>query len=195
MPALLLPGEPAPIRLTNTVWAERGRLHDDLETVDDLRVWLATLDPDAVGAEIGEADLERFRTLRDALRRLAAFLTDDDRPAAASVMREVESAVAEVNRAAAQAPARPLLALDGDRLTRRPGTAAAPADRCLAALAAQAVELFTGPDRERLRACYGPGCVLYFVKDHPRRGWCSAGCGNRARAARHYARHRPSRQD
>jgi predicted RNA-binding Zn ribbon-like protein len=31
---------------------------------------------------------------------------------------------------------------------------------------------------------------LYFVKRHPRREWCSAGCGNRARVARHYHRHR-----
>ena len=36
---------------------------------------------------------------------------------------------------------------------------------------------------------HAPGCVLYFIKDHPRREWCSTACGNRARAARHYARH------
>ncbi|MFH9354859.1 CGNR zinc finger domain-containing protein [Kitasatospora sp. NPDC017646] len=35
-----------------------------------------------------------------------------------------------------------------------------------------------------LRACPGPGCVRFFVKDHPRRGWCGPGCGNRARAGR-----------
>jgi hypothetical protein len=46
------------------------------------------------------------------------------------------------------------------------------------------------PDSPRLRACQAPGCVLYFVKDHPRREWCSTACGNRARAARHYRRHR-----
>ncbi|HEY3005705.1 MAG TPA: CGNR zinc finger domain-containing protein [Kribbellaceae bacterium] len=39
------------------------------------------------------------------------------------------------------------------------------------------------------RACYAPGRVLYFVTGHPRREWCSTACGNRARAARHYARH------
>ncbi|WP_317183827.1 CGNR zinc finger domain-containing protein [Intrasporangium sp.] len=41
-----------------------------------------------------------------------------------------------------------------------------------------------------MRACYGPGCVLYFVREHTRREWCSAGCGNRARVARHYHRTR-----
>lgn len=62
--------------------------------------------------------------------------------------------------------------------------------RTLATITAEAVELFTGERHSRLRACYAPGCVLYFVKDHPRREWCSAACGNRARAARHYRRHR-----
>jgi predicted RNA-binding Zn ribbon-like protein len=59
----------------------------------------------------------------------------------------------------------------------------------LSRIAEQGVELFTGPRRASLRACHAPGCVLYFVRDHPRREWCSAGCGNRARVARHYQRH------
>ena len=58
-------------------------------------------------------------------------------------------------------------------------------------IAEAAVLLFTSPDAGRLRACPGPGCVLYFVRAHPRREWCSAVCGNRARVARHYQRHRP----
>jgi predicted RNA-binding Zn ribbon-like protein len=41
-----------------------------------------------------------------------------------------------------------------------------------------------------LRACGAPGCVLMFVKDHPRREWCSVACGNRARQARLTARRR-----
>lgn len=194
MPALLLPDESAPIRLMNTIWADRARLrHDDLASVDDLRAWLEAIDPASAGAAVDASDLGRFRALRDGLRRLAAFLTEDTRPAAASAIREVEAAVAAVNRSAARAPSRPLLALEGDRLTSRPDDTAAPADRCLASIAAQAIDLFTGPPRADLRACYGPGCVLYFAKDHPRREWCSPGCGNRARAARHYARHRDSR--
>ena len=61
---------------------------------------------------------------------------------------------------------------------------------------AEAVTLFAAPSQPdqpgppQLRACLGPGCVLYFVQQHPRREWCSAGCGNRARVARHYHRHR-----
>src|SRR6266851_2221676 len=46
---------------------------------------------------------------------------------------------------------------------------------------------------DQLRACHAPGCVLYFVKSHPRREWCSVACGNRARAARHYDKIREGR--
>jgi len=42
-------------------------------------------------------------------------------------------------------------------------------------------------------ACGGPGCVPYFTKKDPRRAYCSAGCGNRARVARHYRLHKADR--
>lgn len=190
MPALLHPGEPVPVRLMNTVWADRSSLHDDLATVDDLRAWLTAVDPEHEGAAVDEADLAAFRSLRDALRRLAAFVTEDTREKAASPTAEIAEAVAEANRAVEAAPAWPHLELrDGDLRLSRPGGGSTAA-RSRSSLASQAIAMLTGPGSDELRACYGPGCVLYFVKDHPRREWCSAGCGNRARAARHYARHR-----
>ncbi|WP_338118377.1 CGNR zinc finger domain-containing protein [Streptomyces coryli] len=61
----------------------------------------------------------------------------------------------------------------------------------LAGLAARAaIDLLTGPDRSRLRACPAPRCVQYFLKDAPRQEFCKTACSNRTRAARHYARHR-----
>ena len=59
-------------------------------------------------------------------------------------------------------------------------------DVVLGVIAADAIALVMG-DTE-LRVCVAPRCVLMFVKDHPRREWCSNACGNRARQARHYAR-------
>ena len=136
------------------------------------------------------ADLERFRTLRDALRRLAALLTADDRPAAASATTDAKRAVADVNTAAALAPTSPTLVLRGGTLDQATAGAGTPGDRLLTAIAREAIELFAGAGRAELRACRAPGCVLYFVHDHPRREWCSTACGNRARVARHYDRHR-----
>ncbi len=46
-------------------------------------------------------------------------------------------------------------------------------------------------DPTRIRACAHPDCVLHFydISRKANRRWCSmAGCGNRAKAARHYAR-------
>ena len=60
----------------------------------------------------------------------------------------------------------------------------------LQTLAREGVETLTSPDSPPLRACLASSCVLDFVQKHPRRAWCSAACGNRARAARHYARTR-----
>lgn len=191
MPALLHPDEPVPVRLMNTVWASRSSLHDDLGSVADLRIWLAAVDPEAgPDLPVDEEDLAAFRTLRDALRRLAAVVCADEREKAASPIADAAEAVADVNRAVEAAPTWPLLEMRDGGLQRSRSGGASEAARLLSTVATQAIELLTAPDRPELRACYGPGCVLYFVKDHPRREWCSAACGNRARAARHYARHK-----
>jgi len=183
--AVVLPDEPVPVRLMNTIWADRNGVHDALTTPGDLRAWLAAAYPDD---KVRGADLARFRGLRDALRRLAALLTGDERPAAAATT-DAKRAVAEVNDAAALAPGWPQLVLRGGELRQTTAGPATAGDRLLTSIAHEAIALFTGDDRAELRACHAPGCVLYFVQDHPRRAWCSTACGNRARVARHYERH------
>ncbi len=196
--AVLLPAEPAPVRLMNTIWADRLGVHDVLTTTGNLRAWLAevTAGDDATTPETRrpeDADLQRFRALRDALRLLAAVLTDH-RSSAGSDQAEsdtvaVDRAVAEINRAVRRAPIWPRLVHRDGRFERGVADRADPVRRALSTIALQSIDLLTGPDRVRLRACLAPGCVLYFVQDHPRREWCSAACGNRARVARHYRRH------
>lgn len=177
---VLTPDEPRPVLLMNTVWANRSQIHDDLTTVSGLR--------DFLGVPADQGDLEAFRALRQALRDLAGVLTEDTRAVAQN--RDLERAVAEVNRAARSARQWPQLAVRDGELLRDNESEGPLAVQALASIAAEAVELFTGENRVLLRACYAPGCVLYFVKDHPRREWCSPGCGNRVRAARHYRRNR-----
>lgn len=63
----------------------------------------------------------------------------------------------------------------------------------LAPVAAAAAELLATGDRSRLRRCAAQGCVRWFydVSRNGRRRWCSmARCGNRAKVAAHYRRHR-----
>ena len=180
--------EPRPVLLMNTVRADRGGVHDALTTPAELARWLAAAGVTPAEPSVTDADLHAAVILRDALRRLAALLTDDPRPAARSALADVDAAVTAVNRAAAPAPRAALQVSDGGLGLRLP-PAPADAGAALAVVAAEAVELLTGPGTV-LNACHAPGCVLYFVKDHPRREWCSTACGNRARAARHYRRHR-----
>jgi predicted RNA-binding Zn ribbon-like protein len=188
----LLPDEPLPVRLMNTVWADRRGLHDDLADLEGLRAWVERTG--LAGADaIGPADLSAFRRLRDAARGVAAHVSGDDRPAATAGSPDLASALAALNEDAASCA--PVLVIEeGGGLALRWHPGPRTADRARAELALAAARLLGGDEAAALRACHGPGCVLYFRKDHPRRGWCSAGCGNRARVARHYERHRTRRE-
>ncbi len=187
--ALVLPDEPVPVRLMNTIWADRFGVYDALTTAANLHAWLAAARPDDPVPTPDLGDLERFRALRDGLRRLAALLTSDTRPTAASATTDIDQAVADVNNAAARAPTWPQLAYRDGQLQLTAAGQATATQQALSTIAHQSINLLTGVDRVKLRACHAPGCVLYFVKDHPRREWCSTACGNRTRAARHYQRH------
>jgi predicted RNA-binding Zn ribbon-like protein len=63
------------------------------------------------------------------------------------------------------------------------------------ALALRAIRLLQSDDVDRIGRCSDDACQWVFIdrsRNHSRR-WCSStDCGNRDRAARHYARHRPS---
>jgi predicted RNA-binding Zn ribbon-like protein len=198
----VLPGEPLPVRLLNTLWAERGNLRDDLATPADVLAWLHVN-----GFPTKSADPSRLNAvveLRAALRTVADHLTRDDRVSASPIDSEdlhhpsdprvvaaagdVAAALTLITEHSALAPTGHLALVDGQVRWSVPPPGPAAQD-ALAIIAATAATLFTGPDAARLRACHGPRCVLYFVQDHPRRQWCSLACGNRARAARHYRRH------
>jgi predicted RNA-binding Zn ribbon-like protein len=186
--------EPLPVELMNTIWADRDGVHDALETIDGLDAWLAAIAPRVmVGGATrrpDEAELADFRAVRNGLRALAAEQTHDERPMAVASDRDRAAAISSLNDAVAAAPSWSEIewAADGVPVVRRKSAATSTA-AALADIGEHALRLFSGAQREELRACQAPGCVLYFVHDHPRREWCSSVCGNRARVARHYARH------
>jgi predicted RNA-binding Zn ribbon-like protein len=185
--AWVLSDEPLPVRLMSTIWAGPDGLHDDFRTTADLNEWLDAVGADRAGARATEGELSTARALRDAVRRLAASVSEDTRPFATGPVTAVAEAVEQVNATAAELPA-PRLALRDGRLELGARTAPSAVTTGLARVAEEAVALLGGADAARLHACYAPGCVLYFVKTHPRREWCSVACGNRVRAARHYQR-------
>ncbi|MFD7076967.1 CGNR zinc finger domain-containing protein [Nocardioides sp. NPDC059952] len=185
---VLYPNQPRAVRLMNTIWADRTALHDSLESAAHLRAWAEEA---GLGRhqELDEHDLGRARALRDALRRLAAEVTGDGRQhsvseglsseAALSVLNEFTSHCAPALRHGPQGGYARQWLTDGSGLQR---------ELNLVALEGSDVLALDAP--HELKACGGPGCVLYFVRDHPRREWCSEGCGNRARVARHYRRNK-----
>jgi predicted RNA-binding Zn ribbon-like protein len=183
----ILPEEPAPVRLMSTIWADAAGPHDDFGAPADLDAWLEAVGVPLTGAHAGAAELADAIRLRDAVRRLAGHVTGDTREAAASALTSVEDAVAVLNEAAGHR-AGPRLANHGGQLRATSDDSVSAVRAGLAAIAEQSIGLLGGEAAGTLRACYAPGCVLYFAKSHPRREWCSVGCGNRIRAARHYER-------
>ncbi len=158
-----------------------GHLVDFLDTPGDANRWLTAHGLAPADAGVQEACARQLRTLREHLRALfAARVADLPAP---------PEALSAVNSALSGAPTAALLYWDEESGPYR--AAPCPTDeilgRALAALAANAADLLTGPDADRLTACGSPPCNRYLLR-HGRRQWCSTRCGDRARAARAYAR-------
>ncbi|WP_243744522.1 CGNR zinc finger domain-containing protein [Streptomyces hainanensis] len=132
-------------------------------------------------AELREICAARMRALRDQVRALFAALVDGQPPPGAA-LTAVNDALTRVPTAAP---------LGWDRVRGPYRTAPHPVDQivdqALGILAANAADLLTGPDAERLTACPSTPCDRYLLRAG-RRHWCSVRCGDRARAARAYAR-------
>jgi predicted RNA-binding Zn ribbon-like protein len=183
-------GEPLAIELANTLFTDGGRPLDALTTPAALTGWLQTnaerIDPPPP-RRLRAGDLERARELRAIIRALLATAVDGDPPPAATVRR--------LNELAALAPFTARLHWPADE---PPKAQLSPAgagrlDALLALLAHSAIDVLGGSGAGRLRRCEAPGCINYYLKDHPRRAWCSPKCGNRVRVARHYKRSRHDR--
>lgn len=178
--------EPVAVELHNTLFAVAGQPVDGLADPGAARAWLAGIDGRLPsGGAGGGPRPDDLVALREVVREALRAVADGTSPS--------RSSIEAINRHSTRAPqttvARwrrggpPVSEIDFGRASR--------ADVVLSALAADAIDLLTGPRALGLRACGAPGCVLIFLKDHPRREWCSSACGNRARQARHYRRTHP----
>ncbi|MGP3927200.1 CGNR zinc finger domain-containing protein [Streptomyces sp. 8N616] len=182
-------GEPLAIEFANTLHAVRGSLRDGIRSPQLLSWWLhscrgrlSTELPDSCLERIESADLSSVVMLRDATRRLISTFVHGGDPDPWDV--------AQINRACCMAQHWPLLQWGaGERPTVLTGGVTRPIVAVQAEIACAVVDLLSGVSGADPRACPAPGCVLFFDRARSRREWCSAGCGNRARAARHYARH------
>lgn len=154
----------------------------DVDAIDDpvgLDRWLAahrlTAEPGATPHDVTAAAL-----LRDALRAVLAPDTGAVKPGAADV--------AVVNAAAVASPGAPQLEVGDDQVRLGWTPICEGVAEALASIARDAITLMTSEWRLRVHECAAGDCVRLFLPDRISRTWCSTTCGNRVRAARHYAR-------
>jgi predicted RNA-binding Zn ribbon-like protein len=153
--------------------------HERLTSPADLADWIAMTGVIDEPVPVTAAGLARAKELREALFGLVTAITSDQVGTAAD--RDL------VNAMAVAAPPVPHL-LDGLR-ARRDGDLRS----FLSLVARDAIDMFTGPDRNLVRWCADETCTRPFLdrsRGH-RRHWCGmSGCGDRAKAAAYRRRQR-----
>ncbi|MER8047184.1 ABATE domain-containing protein [Streptomyces sp. NPDC094032] len=158
-----------------------GHFADLLGTPGATARWLFEHGLAPAGTPVQEMCVAQLRSLREHLRSLFA--------ARVAGVPALPMALSAVNDALCKAPTAALLYWDEKNGPYR--AAPCPTDeilgRALATLAADAADLLTGPEAARLTGCGSSPCNRYLLR-HGRRHWCSTRCGDRARAARAYAR-------
>lgn len=192
------PPDDACLAFVNTrYWRGSARPTETLDSLDRVLDWTSSAPgwpvPAGVAAaarrgllagEGGEtAAYDGLIALRETLHRLLAAAATGAPPPSADL--------AAFNAALDQAPPRNRLAEDGSAY------AVAPVGSAPAALMAPALwsaaDLLAGRRRRHLRQCANPECGWLFLDDSKsgNRRWCAmSACGNRAKARRHYAKHR-----
>ncbi|WP_133997945.1 ABATE domain-containing protein [Kribbella sp. VKM Ac-2566] len=167
------------VALLSTLRLRDGELVDELADRDSVTRWLDEVLADRRRGAVARRDLV---ALRELLRNLLTEVVDG--------VALSPAVIATVNEVAARAPVTLVARVMRDGEVEVQATSKSTAsDSVLAQLARSALSLLAAPDRDQLGLCRAPGCILFFLKHHPKQQWCSPGCGNRARVARHHSRH------
>lgn len=180
----------ASLAFINTLEHSDGGDREDFPTFEAALAWL--VDQGAMHPESAEGEAHRgaedrlgeVLALRGALREVI--------DSAVAGRASSSDALAIVNAVLPSAPAPQLVRMqEGIVGGHRHG--ADPLVEALASVAEPVAETLAEGRPERLRVCANDSCRWVFYDTSPtgRRRWCDmATCGNRAKAARHRARHR-----
>jgi len=193
----LLGGHPA-LDFTNTVdWRGRAEPDEFLTGYDVLLRWAtrigllgaaeeaALLRRAAAAPDEGARLLETVLTFREAFYRLLVAQTR-------GTLARPED-LATLNDALRRFPPPSEIVSSGASYAWKSAPVETALARPVALLARIAAEFLVSPELHRLRLCEGSDCGWLFLDLSPnrRRRWCSMeGCGNRAKARRHYQRQR-----
>jgi predicted RNA-binding Zn ribbon-like protein len=153
-----------------------------LHAPQDLSDWFAISPLRLEGVAVTLADFDSALKLREAIFRAAEAIRAEQAPDP----DDIET----INRAAAQPDLAPQLGPDGkDENILASGSGSASA--ALSTIARDAIDLFTGELRTRIRQCENPQCQLMFVdQSRPgKRRWClMERCGNLHKTRRYRRR-------
>lgn len=153
------------------------RLHQP----SDLADWLFEAPLQLQGVQVSPQEFSIALSLREAIWRIAHAVRQGETPLAQDV--EV------INRVAAKPDLSPeLVREDLRQVWRSPATAT----ESLSLIARDAIDLFSGELRSRIRQCENPNCGLMFVDaSRPgKRRWClMKRCGNMAKTSTYRKRH------
>jgi len=134
----------------------------------------------------GATAFHEAMALRETIYRLFFCSAEERAPAAADIDA--------LNRALRAAPARIGIARAGSGFAWRAAPVEGPSiPALLAPVTWSAAQLLTSPHLPRVRHCANERCLWLFLDDSKSgsRRWCSmSACGNRAKAHRHYVRHK-----
>lgn len=169
-------GEPLGLDLLNTTWVDRGQPFDLLADLAGLDQWLSQAGLTGPEFRVNTHALRALHTARTAIRRHFEEPTST-------------ACCAALNDVLAWGHTQPTVKPDGPRTTTHVDN---PEQHAAWLAAINYIEL-RDQDPGRIRRCAYPECALYFFDTSSKasRRWCSmALCGNRAKAARHYARSR-----
>lgn len=148
-------------------WSPDGQVvHEKIVTKADLEAWLNALAISPLRSKLKVSELLAYRL---DLRRL---LTNAGDPSILNSAQDIKVAPDSTpEHAGVEQPLQALLAVSALSI------------------------LMDGRELRRLKMCPGDNCGWLFIDEtkNARRNWCSMGtCGNRAKAARHYARSKNS---
>jgi predicted RNA-binding Zn ribbon-like protein len=132
------------------------------------------------GVQVSSEEFKSALVLRESIWRVAEAVRQGEAPR----LEDVET----INRVAAEPDLPPqLISKDLGQAWGSPATATA----VLSLIARDAIDLFSGELRSRIRACANPNCELMFVDaSRPgKRRWClMKRCGNMAKTTRYRRR-------
>lgn len=143
----------------------------------DLADWLAESPLQLEGIQVNPEEFTAALILREAIWRVAQAVRQGESP--------LTDEVHTINRFAETPDLPPQLVLEGlGQVWGSPATAT----RALSLIARDAIDLFSGELRSRIRECANPNCGLMFVDASPpgKRRWClMKRCGNMAKTSRY----------